>query len=207
MGRLCALVFDVWRRWPSSQSINKTMLFCCCLRFRCFGNDGMCWARLKSDNKKSSKWAWCSIHHKNSIRNVGPILNANLTMSLTFCIQVDSLHSVQISVMIQRPQSFILLHRLRRLYWPGRKFSSTQWFRNPLPCLLVARASTPCHPSASTDGGMSCFWKALTRSDTIFFSPITPPRTQTCGHLPARCAQKQGPLATWEEEERLHILY
>ena len=26
-------------------------------------------------------------------------------------------------------------------------------------------------------------------------------------HLPARCAQKQGPLDTWGEEERTHILY
>lgn len=26
-------------------------------------------------------------------------------------------------------------------------------------------------------------------------------------HLPARCAQKKGPLATWEEEERTHRLF
>lgn len=79
-------------------------------------------------------------------------------MLLTFCIQVDSLHSVQISVMIQRLRALFFASSFEAaiLAWQEVFFhiviqESTSF------CLLVPRALPPCHPLQALMGGMSRF--------------------------------------------------
>ena len=103
-------------------------------------------------------------------------------MLLTFCIKVDSLHSVQISIIIQYLRALFFAPEFEAavLAWQEVFFHTVIQVH-----FLLSSGSacpTPLLSSAITDRRNEPLLKSLDQIRHHLPSPITLPRTQTCGH-------------------------
>lgn len=127
--------------------------------------------------------AWCSIHHKNFIRNVGPILKCKSDHVTHFLHSSRQLALCTNKCNDSTPQSFIFCF----IVWGGYTGLAGSFLPHSdsgIHFLLSSGCTcpTPLPSSASTDGRNEPLLKSLDQIRHHLLSPITLPRTQTCGH-------------------------